>query len=360
MRARTGNAAIGLLFGLLFGLLLAVSPARAAQSASEAAVAPTPEAASEPAPAPPAFELRGYRGARGLAPENTLAGIDQALAVGVTTLALDVVVTADDVLVAYAEPLLVPEITRDPSGTYVEERLPVRGLTLEELQRFDVGRIRPGTEYARAYAEQITRDRARIPTLQAAFDRVVELEAHHVRFALDIRIRPDRPDLAPEPKDLAALVAALVRENGLEERVVVESYDWRLLDALAEIAPEIARGCRTAEIAFDTLRAGEPGPSAWLNGRDIDDFGGSAARAAADAGCVVWAPDHRDLDAEALEEARAHGLKVVPGLVNETAEMRRLLGLGVDGLTTDFPNRLRALLVERGLPAPPQVRIPTR
>lgn len=360
MRAKTGNAAIGLLFGLLFGLL-ASSPARAAQSAPEPGpeAAPAPEsAASEPAP--PAFDLRGYRGARGLAPENTLAGIDQALAVGVTTLALDIVATADDVLVAYAEPLLVPEITRDPSGAYIEERLPVRGLTLEELQRFDVGRIRPGTEYARAYAEQITRDRARIPTLQAAFDRVAELEAHHVRFALDMRIRPDRPDLAPEPKDLAALVAALVRENGLEERVVVESYDWRLLDALAEIAPEIARGCRTAEIAFDTLRAGEPGPSAWLNGRDIDDFGGSAARAAADAGCVVWAPDHRDLDLEALEEARAHGLKVVPGLVNETAEMRRMLALGVDGLTTDFPNRLRALLVERGLPAPPQVRIPTR
>lgn len=330
-----------------------------------AAAAQTPDPAPDPAPeieeaAPVPFDVRGFRGARGLAPENTLAGVDQALAVGVSTLALDLVVTADDAIVVYAEPLLVPDITRDSTGAYVEQRLPVRSLSLEELQQYDVGRIRPGTEYARAYADQITRDRARIPTLQAVFDRVAELEAEHVRFALETRIRPDRPDLTPEPAAFAAMIADLVRENGLEHRVIVESYDWRTLDALAEIAPEIARGCRTAEKTFDTLRAGEPGPSEWLNGRDIDDFGGSAARAAADAGCVVWAPDIRDLDADALAQAHALGLAVVPALVNESAEMRRLVVMGVDGLSTDFPNRLRALLLERGLPAPPQVRIPSR
>ncbi|WP_372425735.1 glycerophosphodiester phosphodiesterase [Salinarimonas chemoclinalis] len=307
-----------------------------------------------------AFDLQGHRGARGLAPENTLAAVDQALAIGVDTLELDLVVTADDVLVVNHDLALSPDIARGPDGSWVGEALPVRQMTLEAVKRYDVGRLRPGSDYARRFADQITRDGARIPTLEEVFARVEALGAGHVRYNLETKIRPDRADLSPTPEAFAALLAEVVRAHGLADRVSVQSFDWRTLDALAAVAPEIARVCLTAQEPFDTVEAGRPGASPWLGGRDADDVEGSAPRLAADAGCAVWSPHHEDLDAKRLAEAKGLGLAVIPWTVNEIAAMRRLVEMGVDGIITDYPNRLRALLVERGDVVAPQVRLPTR
>lgn len=305
-----------------------------------------------------AFDLQGHRGARGLAPENTLAGIDQALAIGVTTLELDLAVTADDVLVVHHDLALNADIARGPDGAWVTDEAPLRRLTLDALKTYDVGRLRGGSDYARLFADQITRDGARVPTLDEVFDRVEALGADHVRFNLETKIRPDRPDLSPEPEAFAAAIADLVRVRGLAERVTVQSFDWRTLDALAEIAPEIARVCLTAQGRFDTVQAGRRGPSPWLAGRDVDAVDGSVPRLVADAGCAVWSPAASDLDADRVAEAYALGLAVVPWTVNEPAEMRRLIEAGVDGLITDYPNRLRALLTERGIETAPQIRVP--
>ena len=151
------------------------------------------------------------------------------------------------------------------------------------------------------------------------------------------------------PEAFAALLAEAVRAHGLADRVSVQSFDWRTLDAMAAIAPEIARVCLTAEGRFDTVEAGADGASPWLGGRDVDDVGGSTPRLVAEAGCATWSPHHGDLDGARLAEARALGLAVIPWTVNEIADMRRLLEAGVDGIITDYPNRLRALLVERGI-----------
>ncbi|MGJ3264133.1 MAG: glycerophosphodiester phosphodiesterase [Salinarimonas sp.] len=306
------------------------------------------------------FDLQGHRGARGLAPENTLPAVDQALAIGVDTLELDLVVTADDVLVVHHDLSLSPDIARGPDGAWVTDEVPLRILDLEAVKTFDVGRLRAGTDYARRFADQITRDGARIPTLEEVFARVEALGAGHVRYNLETKIRPDLADLSPTPEAFAALLAAAVRAHGLADRVSVQSFDWRTLDAMAQIAPEIARVCLTAQGRFDTVHAGRPGASPWLGGRDADEAGGSAPRLAAEAGCAVWSPHYEDVDPERLGEAHALGLAVIPWTVNEIAQMRRLVEMGVDGIITDYPNRLRALLVERGMEVAPQVRLPTR
>lgn len=307
-----------------------------------------------------AFDLQGHRGARGLAPENTLGGFEQALAIGVDTLELDLVMTADDVLVVHHDLTLNPDIARGPDGSYVVEGTPIRALTLDEIKTYDVGRVRAGTDYARRFADQITRDGARIPTLAEVLERAAALGADHVRFNIETKIQPNRPDLSPSPEAFAAAIADLVRAHGLVERVTVQSFDWRTLDALATIAPEIARVCLTAEGRWDTVQAGKPGPSPWLGGRDADDLGGDVPALVAQAGCAVWSPSHHDLDAARLAAAKEAGLSVIPWTVNEIADMRRLVDMGVDGIITDYPNRLRALLVERGIETAPQVRVPTR
>ena len=127
--------------------------------------------------------------------------------------------------------------------------------------------------------------------------------------------------------------------------------------ALKRIAPEIERVCLTAEaLNFDTIQRGEPGPSPWLAGLDIDDFAGSVPRLVAAAGCAVWSPLYRNAKPDDIAAAKALGLKVIPWTVNERADMERLIALGVDGIITDYPDRLRAVMAEKNMPLPPQVK----
>jgi glycerophosphoryl diester phosphodiesterase len=114
--------------------------------------------------------------------------------------------------------------------------------------------------------------------------------------------------------------------------------------------------CLTAEaLNFDTIKRGEPGPSPWLAGLDVDDFGGSAPRLVQAAGCAAWSPLYRNAKGDDVTAAKALGLKVIPWTVNEPAEMERLIALGVDGLITDYPDRLRAVMAAKDMPLPPAV-----
>ena len=304
-----------------------------------------------------AFDLQGHRGARGLAPENTLEGFALALSLGVTTLELDLAMTRDDVLVVSHDRRLNPDHTRGPDGHFLAaEGPPIRTLTLAELQRYDVGRLRPGSTYAAAFPEQRPIDGARIPTLAALFE--LARGAAHVRFNIETKITPTSGAETPDPEAFATAVAAAIRAAGLAARTSVQSFDWRTLAALKRIAPEIARVCLTAEaLNFDTIRRGEPGPSPWTAGLDIDEFG-SVPRLVAAAGCATWSPLYRNARPDDVAAAKALGLKVIPWTVNEPADMERLIALGVDGLITDYPDRLRAVMAAKEMPLPPQVTLP--
>ena len=304
-----------------------------------------------------AFDLQGHRGVRGLAPENTLAAFETALRIGVTTLELDLAMTADDVLVVSHDRRLNPDHTRGPDGKFLErEGPPIRSLTLAELQRYDVGRLKPGSAYAASLPEQRAVDGARIPALTELFDLVKRLEADHVRFNIETKITPTSGAETPDPETFAAAFAKAVRDAGLAARVTMQSFDWRTLMALKRIAPEIGRVCLTVEaLNFDSIRRGEPGPSPWLAGLDVDDFTGSVPRLVAAAGCATWSPLYRNARPDDVAAAKALGLKVLPWTVNERADMERLIALGVDGIITDYPDRLRAVMAEKNMPLPPRV-----
>ena len=307
-----------------------------------------------------AFDLQGHRGARGLAPENTLAAFETALRVGVTTLELDLAMTADDVLVVSHDRRLNPDHTRGPDGKFLEREGPaIRSLTLAELQRYDVGRLKPGSAYAASLPEQRAVDGARIPALTELFDLVRRLGADHVRFNIETKITPTSGADTPDPETFAAAFATAVRAADLTARVSMQSFDWRTLMAMRRIAPEIERVCLTVEaLNFDSIRRGEGGPSPWLAGLDIDDFGGSVPRLVAAAGCAAWSPLYRNARPDDVAAAKALGLKVIPWTVNERADMERLIALGVDGIITDYPDRLRAVMAAREMPLPPRVTPP--
>jgi glycerophosphoryl diester phosphodiesterase len=308
-----------------------------------------------------AFDLQGHRGARGLAPENTLEGFAVALTLGVTTLEMDAGMTADGVVVVMHDPALNPDITRGPDGVWLAARGPaVRSLDLAALQRFDVGRIRPGTRYAASFADQAPADGARIPTLDAVLELVARASPQ-VRLNIETKVFPDRPELTAGPDVLAAGVADALARAGLTARAVVQSFDWRSLAWLKANRPEVERSYLTSQSGgYDTVSSRDGRPSPWLGGLDAEAHGNSAPRLVAAAGGTIWSPNFRDVTEESLAEARRLGLTVLPWTVNDAPTMDRLIGLGVDGLITDRPDILRTVMAARGMalpePTPPVSR----
>ncbi len=303
-----------------------------------------------PAPAPPPrVDLQGHRGARGLAPENTLAAFDTALGLGVHTLELDTVLSADDVVVIAHDLTLNPNFTRAPDGRYVDAPgAPIRTLNFAELQRYDVGRLRSGTRYAQAYPEQRPVEGERMPSLAQLFEFVHRRGATGVRFNVETKINPLRPELTPEPEAFARAVLDVARRHGVLGRLTLQSFDWRTLLAAQRIAPEVPTVCLTSQQAWGNNVA-EP---RWTAGLRLADHGGSVPRLVKAAGGAIWSPYHGDLDAAALREAHALGLRVVVWTVNEPADIDRLLGLGVDGIISDRPDRVRSAIAARGWELP--------
>lgn len=306
-----------------------------------------------------AFDLQGHRGARGLAPENTLPAFARALSLGVTTLELDVGVTRDGVVVVMHDRRLNPDVVRGSDGQWLASPGPaILKLSYEELQRYDVGRLKPGSPYARGFPDQAAIDGTRAPKLAEVFALVAKAGNSAVRFNIETKISPLAPTETLEPETFARALIAEIRVAGMAARTSVQSFDWRTLQVVQAEAPEIATVYLSlARGGGDNIQVGKPGASPWLAGRDIDDHGGSVPRLIKVLGGRIWSPLANDLDEAGLKEAKALGLTVIPWTVNDEAAMRRLVQMGVDGLISDYPDRLRKVLAELGmtLPAPTPV-----
>jgi len=308
-------------------------------------------------PASRAFDLQGHRGARGLWPENTLAGFARTLALGVSTFELDCAVTRDGVAVVSHDPQLNPDHTRDVQGRFLDSAGP-RICTLDcvELQQYDVGRIRPGTALAAEFPDQRAVDGERIPRLADLFTLVSRLGNSSVRFNIEVKLFPLQPELTLAPEPFVMAVIDDVRNADFASRATIQSFDWRVLRIVQELDPGIATGALTdQQPGDDTVLGDKSGPSPWLGGLDIHDYQGSVPRLAQASGAVHWSPHYLDLKAELVREAQELGLQVIPWTVNDPADMRRIVSWGVDGMISDHPERLRAVLQELGIDVPPPV-----
>jgi len=317
-------------------------------------------ATAAPSPAPAPFDLQGHRGARGLAPENTIAAFTRALSLGVTTLELDTGLTRDGVVVVGHDERLNPDFTRDASGKWIVPPGPVVfALTRAELQGYDVGRLKPGTPYAARFSEQQPVDGQRMPNLADVLALPATMRNTTVRFNVETKLDARHPELTAAPEAFADAVIAVVRAADMTERTTLQSFDWRTLRYAQKVAPEIKTVCLTVQQpGDDNIQAGKPGPSPLLAGLDVDDYAGSVPKLVRAAGCSVWSPNARDLTAQTLTEAHREGLKVIVWTVNEESEMNALAESGVDGIITDYPDRLRKVLARRGvtLPTPSRIR----
>jgi len=255
------------------------------------------------------MDLQGHRGARGHLPENTLPAFQWALGRGVDTLEMDCGVTKDGVVVAHHDRRLNPDVARGPDGNWIASPGPtIRSLTFAELQRYDVGRLRPGSEYARRFPHQTPVDGTRIPRLEAVLQ-------FKTKFNIETKISADAPEETVGPEEFARLLIQEIRKA--KAKATIQSFDFRTLKIVEREAPEI-------ETVYLT------------NGAHSDPEKVHAA------GAKVWSPNFQDLIQAKLEAARALKMRVVVWTVNERTDIQRMLDMGLDGIITDYPDRVLA------------------
>ena len=214
---------------------------------------------------------------------------------------------------------LNPDVARGPDGKWVAAPAPtIHSLGYQELMQFDVGRIRPGSEYAQRFPHQKPVDGTRIPRLADLFSLTAKTK---IRFNIETKLAPEAPDetLAPEP--FARALMAEVKKARAEARTTIQSFDFRTLAIVQREAPEIT----TAYLTSGQKGAGVPKMVHAAKG-------------------AIWSPDFRDLDAAALAAARALGVRIVPWTVNEPADIARVLAMKVDGMISDYPDRVQEAL----------------
>ena len=284
------------------------------------------------------LDTQGHRGARGLLPENTLPAFGRAIEIGVTTLELDCGMTKDGVVVVSHDTALNPDITRETNGRWLESRGPlIHELTYAQLAHYDVGRIKPGSDYARRFPLQQPVDGARIPRLADVFALAVPAD---VRFNIETKLSPSHPEETASPEDFVAVLLAEIRAASIVERVAIQSFYWRMLDVVRASDSRIKTAALTAEQDWvDNIARAAPA-SAWTAPHHVSAHAGSIPRTAQAAGAAVWSPYFAETSAALVKEAHALGLKVVVWTVNEESDMRRMIDYGVDAILSDYPDLL--------------------
>lgn len=301
----------------------------------------------------PVFDLQAHRGGRGLAPENTLAAFRRAIDIGVTTLETDLAMTRDGVLVLAHDPHLSPDLARGPDGRWLEGRGPaIFSMSLDELRRYDIGRLNPASRYAQNWPQQQPADGERYPTLAELFELVAR-SGKALRLNIETKLTPQAPDETPDPERFARALVSAIRSAGLERQVTIQSFDWRTLVAAKRLAPDIRTACLSIESGgMNTVAAPAGRASPWHAGITAADQGGVLPAKVKVAGCETWSMFWRNLTPAAYAQARSYGLRLIPWTVNDPADMQALIALGVDGLITDYPDRLRTVLQASGKPVP--------
>ncbi len=267
------------------------------------------------------IDWQGHRGARGLAPENTIPSFLKALEYPeITTLELDVAISADSLVVISHEPWFSDVISSHPDGSPVQEAeaksLNLYRMNYAEIQRYDCGQR--GHKH---YPEQ--QKQAAVKPLLSDMIKAVDEACRQqkrplVRYNIEIKSQRAWDGIyTPVPEDFARLVLEVIDEAGIRKRCCVQSFDKRPLQAMHRLAPEL-----TIALLIESMS----GVS-----EQLAELGFTPQ---------VYSPHYQMVTAHLVEAVHAAGMRIIPWTVNETNIMTSLLSLGVDGISTDYPDRI--------------------
>ncbi|MFC4062879.1 glycerophosphodiester phosphodiesterase [Planomonospora corallina] len=310
------------------------------------------------------FDLQAHRGGLGLVVESSAAAFANALEIGVTTLELDVQITEDGQAVVTHDRRVsdrkcrdtTPAFPGDPEFPYVGKY--VNTLTLAQVKTMDCGSLT-----LPEFPGQRPVPGAPMATLREVFDLVRAYRAHRVMLNVETKVEAGAPHETAPRERFVRVALAEIRRARMQRQVTIQSFDWGALMRVRELEPRLPIVALTNH---EFLQAGQPGASAWLGGIDIDDFGGDPLEAIASFGADAFSPVHGFPQNGTVSDpgyqpyvtrqmvARAHalGIKVIPWTVDDASTMNKLIDDGVDGLITDYPDRLRQVMAERGFRLP--------
>ena len=266
------------------------------------------------------IDWQGHRGARGLIPENSIPSFLKALEYPIKTLELDVAVSKDNQIIISHEPWFSHHICSKPDSTEVtkaeEKSLLIMEMTYEEIKAFDCGSR--GNE---RFPEQQKMNTFK-PSLK---EMVTEVEAYCKKnnrelpfYNIEIKSHPDYYDtLVPNPTAFVQLVLKDINELGIYDRSNLQSFDVNVLN-------EINKQDSKIPVAYliESLNSFE-------ENLKLLDFQPS-----------IYSPYHIFVHQELVNKVRAKNMKLIPWTVNETDRMKELIALGVDGIITDYPNKI--------------------
>ncbi|MGZ4436949.1 MAG: glycerophosphodiester phosphodiesterase family protein [Nocardioidaceae bacterium] len=339
-----------------------------ALAATALVVAPAP-AASAREQAPP-VDLQAHRGGIGLTVENTLPSFRRAIELGVSTLELDVQITQDGQAVITHDRQVNgkkcedtgPATPGDPEYPYVGKYIDT--LTLAQVRTLDCG-----SEAQAEFPGQQTSPGTRMPLLSEVFDLVQAYHAKNLKLNVETKVEAGAPSETAPREQFVQTVADEIRRQHMADQVTIESFDWGSLMRMHQVYPQLPL---VALDNYDFLQVGQPGASPWLGGIDIDDFGGDPIKAIKSFGASAWSPVHGSpqngkvtdpgyqpyVTKAKVDEAHADGIRVIPWTVDDKPTMNKLMDDGVDGFITDYPDRAREVMADRGLDLPRAYRVP--
>jgi glycerophosphoryl diester phosphodiesterase len=310
------------------------------------------------------FDLQAHRGGLGLRSESTLNSFGNALRLGVTTIELDIQITEDGQAVVTHDRRIAatkcldtaPAAAGDPEFPYVGKY--INTLTLAQVRTLDCGSLRLAD-----HPGQVLSPGSRMPLLREVFVLANRYGADDVRFNIETKVEAGAPGETAPREQFVQVVAREVRDAGVLKRVTIQSFDWGALKRMREVEPRLPLVALTNR---DFLQTGRPGASPWLGGIDIDDFGGDPITAVKTLGVYAFSPVHgfpqngtvTDAGYEPyvtkamVRHAHRNGIKVIPWTVDDPATMTKLIDDGVDGIITDYPDRLRTVAAAKGYSLP--------
>ena len=298
------------------------------------------------------FDFEAHRGGRDARPENTSYSYAYSMEMGAATIECDMQLTKDNQIVMSHNPILNHEVTQDKSGKYIEDgKYDIRTMTVDQVKQFNVGHIDPSTAYYKLHGlTQIGHD-ATIPTLEEVFQLIQSYGDKDIVLNIETKSYPD-PESAgyknnPDPVRFVTVFNDLVKKYGMENRVVLQSFDWRTLVAMKKLNPNISTSALWQASTSWEKYGNKKSP--WLGGLDIKDFQYDPVKAAKAIGVDFISPYYTDISKGDVEEAHKLGMKVVPWTVNNASDMNMLLDMGVDGIITDKPWVLKDILQKRGI-----------
>lgn len=267
-------------------------------------------------------KVHGHRGARAILPENTLVAFDYAIKIGVDVLEMDLAVTKDNQLVVSHDPFINTDLCLDENSKKVAANTMIRSLSLKQVKTYDCGSIKN-----KKFPKQKPIQGQKIPTLNEVFELVKSSEyknAKKIEFNIETKIYPAYPQATPNPKDFAKLVVDLIKKHKMQNRVIIQSFDYRTLIEVKNLNSNI----RTSQLTYANL---------------IDSVAVVQASKA-----DFLSPHYEWITGNEVKRLHKNKLKVAPWTVNTEKDWQTMLDMNVDAIITDDPESLIEFLKSKG------------